>query len=654
MTRQGGRIGLATLLTAGFAVLAAVGAVAAENRHGVAVIIGNKSYSEKIPAVAYAHNDAAAMKAWVIGALGYRPGNVIDLSDARLADLRATFGDDRTHKGQLFNWVRAGKSDVVVFFSGHGVPGLKDRRGYLLPSDGRADLAELTGYSVDTLLGNLAKIGARSVTVILDACFSGNSPAGMLIDGISGLSVTPKAARAGDIALLTAARGDQVASWDERAGHGLFTSHLLAALRGKADGKEYGNGDGKVTLGEVKKYLDDELSYQARRRYNRDQNPTVEGPPDRVLATYVPGSSRPNSLQASVGPAAETERLLGLPRAHRAAIQRGLDGLGFEVGPADGLFGPKTRAAIRKWQAAKGFPASGFLTRDQSDVLAAKGEEVRVAVALPAPNTPGPLPEAAAPYRSGEILKDCPFCPEMVVVPPGSFMMGSPEHEKGRDANEGPRHRVTIERPLAVGKFEVTFEEWDACVADGGCGGHRPGDNGWGRGRRPVINVSWNDVQVYVKWLSWKTNKTYRLLSEAEWEYVARAGTTTRRWWGDDPDEKAACRFANIGDRHFGCADGHRKIVLGGLFAANPFGLHDVLGNVWEWVGDCWSESYTPAPADGDLREPGACTHRVIRGGSWLSEPRAVRSARRSKYDVRLQTGIVGFRVARTLDTNGP
>ena len=263
-------------------------ATATENRLGVAVIIGNKTYSDQIPAVEFAHNDAAAMKAYVANVLGFREGNIIDLRDASKAQLEATFGNKETHKGQLFNWVRTGKSDVVVFYSGHGVPGLKDRRGYLLPSDGRANFAELTGYPLDTLLGNLEKIPAKSMTVIMDACFSGNTPKGFVAKEFSGISVTPRMAKNRSITLLTAARGDQVASWDTKAKHGLFTSYLLKALHGEADSKDYGNGDGKVTLGEVRNYLDDEMTYQARRRYNRDQNPTIEGPPDQVLATYAP------------------------------------------------------------------------------------------------------------------------------------------------------------------------------------------------------------------------------------------------------------------------------------------------------------------------------------------------------------------------------
>ena len=182
----------------------------------------------------------------------------------------------------------------------------------------------------------------------------------------------------------------------------------------------------------------------------------------------------------------------------------------------------------------------------------------------------------------------------MVVIPAGSFLMGSPEGEEGRLDREGPQHPVTIGAPFALGKYEVTFDEWDACVAAGGCE-HRPDDQGWGRGTRPVINVSWEDAHQYVAWLSGETGETYRLPSEAEWEYAARAGTTTRYFWGDGEDP--ACGSANIYDQvgkaaddyggaSFGCDDGFAETAPAGSFRANAFGLHDVSGNVWEWVED--------------------------------------------------------------------
>ena len=259
------------------------------------------------------------------------------------------------------------------------------------------------------------------------------------------------------------------------------------------------------------------------------------------------------------------------------------------------------------------------------------------------------------PTEPGTELRDCPECPEMVVVPAGSFMMGSPESEAGRNVNEGPVHRVTIARSFAVGVYEVTFEEWYACVSGGGCGEYRPPNEGWGRGRRPVMYVSWDDAKAYVEWLSRKTGQEYRLLSESEWEYVARAGTETARYWGEN--ELGQCRYANgldesagnFGFRPASCDDGHARTSPVGSYEVNGFGLHDVLGNVSEWVEDCWNESYHGAPVDGSAWEPGDCRSRVLRGGGWYFEPRNLRSANRSWNTIGIRNFIMGFRVARTL-----
>jgi flagellar motor protein MotB len=258
----------------------------ASNDESVAVIIGNRTYGEGVPAVAFAHNDADAMKRFIIGTLGYREGNIIDLRDASQAQLIAAFGNERSHQGTVWQWVRPGESDVVVFYSGHGVPGLKDHRGYLLPVDADPNRPELNGYPVDLLYSNLAKIEARSVTVLLDACFSGDSPKGMLIRATSGITVTPKLPEKREgLTILTAARGDQMASWDEAAKHGLFTRYLLEALHGSADAGRYGNGDGEITVSEVRKYLDREMTYAARRRFGREQNAGVVAPDGVVLVS---------------------------------------------------------------------------------------------------------------------------------------------------------------------------------------------------------------------------------------------------------------------------------------------------------------------------------------------------------------------------------
>ena len=256
------------------------------------------------------------------------------------------------------------------------------------------------------------------------------------------------------------------------------------------------------------------------------------------------------------------------------------------------------------------------------------------------------LAASVASSRSpGERFRDCPTCPELVVVPAGSFLMGSPADEAVRADNEGPQHHVTIGEPLAVGVYEVTFAEWDACVTSGGCGENQPDDEGWGRGRQPVMNVSWEAAQAYVAWLSRETGKAYRLLSEAEWEYVARAGSTTRYWWGDEIGEnRANCE---------GCGsqwDDEQSAPVGS-FEPNGFGLYDVHGNVHEWVQDCWNENYTGAPNDGSALKTGDCSERVLRGGSWgYGGPWYLRSALRGWMPTAFWNRYIGFRIARSLE----
>jgi formylglycine-generating enzyme required for sulfatase activity len=250
-----------------------------------------------------------------------------------------------------------------------------------------------------------------------------------------------------------------------------------------------------------------------------------------------------------------------------------------------------------------------------------------------------------------DVFKECDKCPEMVVVPAGRFTMGSSEGEIERYDNEGPQHRVTISRPFAVGRFSVTFDEWDACVADGGCDNYKPSDLGWGRGWRPVINVSWDDAKSYIAWLSLKTGKTYRLPSESEREYVTRAGTTTPFWWGSSISTSQANYEGNYTYRNGAKGEYRQKTLPVDAFQANPWGLYQVHGNVWEWVEDCWHDSYAGAPADGSAWISGDCKDRVDRGGSWGFYPGNLRAASRGRLtaDNRGYNIGVGFRLARTL-----
>ena len=246
-------------------------------------------------------------------------------------------------------------------------------------------------------------------------------------------------------------------------------------------------------------------------------------------------------------------------------------------------------------------------------------------------------------YKVGDTFRDCATCPEMVVVPSGSFMMGSPEEERYRDENEGPQHRVTISKPFAVGKHEVTVGQFEEFVNK-----TKHPSSEWRNpifkqsANHPVVNVSWEDAQTYVYWLSTKTGQNYRLLSEAEWEYVARAGTTTAYHFGP----------IILGNQaNYGKVMG---TVAVGSYPANKFGLHDVHGNVREWVEDCFHASYKGAPSDGNAWVSGCVKElddfRVLRGGSWLSDPGDLRSDDRSISRARGRIDVNGFRIARTLN----
>ena len=239
--------------------------------------------------------------------------------------------------------------------------------------------------------------------------------------------------------------------------------------------------------------------------------------------------------------------------------------------------------------------------------------------ASPASASTSPTPKNTT-YRARMQFQDCTgACPMMVVVPTGSFMMGSGAAEEGRQGDEGPRHLVTVRNLFAIGKYEVTFDEWDACVAGGGCPA-QPADQGWGRGKRPVMMVSWIDANRYVAWLTGKTGAQYFLPSEAEWEYAARAGTQTPWSTGTaiiSDDANILNQFA-------------RTVPVGG-FPANAWGLHDVHGNVAEWVRDCYDIGYFGMPTDGGAQITPGCRERGVRGGSMIQSalPPDVRSARR-------------------------
>lgn len=256
--------------------------------------------------------------------------------------------------------------------------------------------------------------------------------------------------------------------------------------------------------------------------------------------------------------------------------------------------------------------------------------------AKPAAEPPRQAAEPGKPPSAAAAIRDCPKCPALVLIQPGTFMMGA----KGVFPFEEPVHNVTIRTPFYIGQYEVTYAEWDACVAEGGCS-YAPPPQDRASDSQPVTNVGWDDAQQYVAWLKKKTGKAYRLPSEAEWEYAARGGAQAAYPWGDAMEKnRANCA---------GCTDQkNRGTVAVGTYPPNAFGLYDMAGNAAEWVEDCWNDSYKSAPADGSAWNKPQCRERVLRGGSYNNDPRYVRSASRFKYDFDVRYAANGFRVARS------
>lgn len=299
-------------------------------------------------------------------------------------------------------------------------------------------------------------------------------------------------------------------------------------------------------------------------------------------------------------------------------VQSELLRLGYDIGTADGVVGARTTAAVGYFQAATGTTVDGEI------------DEVLLSALQSTQNRPGLSP--------GDSIQDCDECPQLVVIPEGSFDMGS----NSEGESERPLTSVSIRQPIAIGVYEVTFDEWGTCILEGGCS-TRPYSEGWGRGTRPVMNVSWEDTQQYLDWLSNKTGESYRLPSEAEWEYAARAGTSTDYFWGTDVGSyRANCD---------GCGSewDNEQTAPAGSFSPNNFGLYDVHGNVNEWVQDCWYDNHAGAPGNEAAREYSGCTDRVYKGGSWYSYAEFLRVSNRTPQAASEIRSWTGFRVVRDL-----
>lgn len=554
----------------------------------VALVIGNAAYKEA--RLANPVNDATDVAAALRG-LGFR---VISRTNANQRDMKNAVREF----GAELRRAQVG----LFYFAGHGVQ--VKGNNYLVPVGADiASEADAEDLSVDAnfVLRTMEDSQVKVSIAILDACR--NNPFARSFRSAS-RGLAQMTAATGSLVAFSTAPGSVAADGTGR--NGIYTKHLLASLR--QPDADILRVFQRTRAGVVKETGGRQTPWESTSLVGDFY---FRGGATVAATQPLPGRSSEQIFWESVKDSGDAEEF---------------------------------RAYLRR------FPQGEFADLAQNRLNRLQGGAGTQIAALkpPAPVVPAPaLGGDLAGMAPGTVFRDCAECPELVVIPAGSFVMGSPADEQGRYDDEGPQHRVTIARAFAAGKFEVTFDEWDGCVRAGGCS-HSPSDEGWGRGRRPVTNVSWQDAKQYAEWLSRKTGKSYRLLTEAEWEYAARAGTTTA--FSTGPTNNPTQANYDATQAYAGSVTGpyRRQTVPVGSFGANAFGLHDVHGNVWEWTEDCRNASYNGAPSDGSAWTSGDCARRVLRGGSWVSDPRDLRSAFRSYFPTSFRVVGIGLRVART------
>ncbi|MCG2579168.1 SUMF1/EgtB/PvdO family nonheme iron enzyme [Dechloromonas sp. XY25] len=591
----------------------------------LALVIGNSDYAGA--PLASPVNDAKAM-ARTLRAAGFE---VIDRQNATRQEMLEAIQEFDRH-------LDAGGVGLF-YFAGHGVR-VADHT-LLLPveADNRFPARFLAvGIDVASVLAGMSGPRPGQVNlVILDTCLDNPLPS------------PPGAAPVLPAQTLLAYATRPGAAAGEGENHGFYTAALLQAMA------EPGR-----TVEEVFALAGAEV----RRASRQKQAPQLFSSLPAGFRLLAAGSAAPPQPMALAGDTWDDARTRGiLPKDSAEQYE-----LTFWESIKDSTFPsdyeaylqayPKGRFATLAQARLERLRAAAPKTETPSPPAAAKTAPERPAAPRAAPEHRHPTPaakaatepagptasvpaaattpaKAAADTRGVSEVTDCPTCPQLVILPRGAFTMGS----NTDDPSERPAHRVSIAESFAIGKYEVTAEQWNACTAAGACPrietiANVPGNS-------PASDISWDNAQVYVKWLSKLTGKAYRLPSEAEWEYAARGGTATRYWWGEQMRQgNANCK---------GCGDPWRQEApaKSGSFAANPYGLHDVNGSVWEWVADCWHSSYRSAPTDGRAWTEQHCQVRVIRGGSWRDGPGYMMSSTRFKYDASVREFQNGFRVAR-------
>jgi formylglycine-generating enzyme required for sulfatase activity len=528
---------------------------------------------------------------------------------------------------------------LLVYFSGHGYTRDNGSKGYLVPTDAPDPRRDERGflrkaYAMIDLLALARKVEANHVLFLFDSCFSGTIFKTKALPDTPPLitTLTSKPVRqfitAGDAGETVPAKS-------------VFTPAFIEAL-------EYGTGDlnndGYVTGSELGMHLQSVVSNSVRQtpQYGKITDfelsrgdfvflasltaPTIVVPDKPSQASSV----SLDDLTRQAEEAESTEAAWGTQLANMKDV----------FSQAQVIDNKKVSADIKiaAWQRfQRGFAEDNpYSTHDES---MRKTAVTRIqALQKERPRLASASASVAAIATSGQ-YKDCDYCPEMVLIPAGQFRMGDLKGDGSSD--EKPVHQIAIDKPFAMGKYEVTFAEYDAYAT--AKGRSLPKDQSWGRDRRPAISVSWDDAKAYAKWLSEETGKRFRLPSETEWEYAARAGSASRYSWGDEIG-------TNRGNCN-GCGSewDDSKTAPVGSFQPNEFGLYDMHGNVWEWVEDCWHASYQGAPVDGSAWTSGSCNTRVLRGGSWTLEMRYLRSAYRNGNTPMYRGNSFGFRLAEDL-----
>jgi len=561
----------------------------AQSSKRVALLIGNATYSGSMTRLTNPPNDIAALRP-ALTQLGFEIAVVSNGDQKAMQRAIRTFGSN------------AKKAEVAFFYySGHGMQA--NGENYLIPVgaqiDKESDLA-VEAVQLNGLMQQIEEANPQTAIVVLDACrdnpVASSSRSGS--KGLSRIAQTPT-----NTYIAFAAQPGATATDD-----GIFARSLAKFM---------------VQPGVSVRGVFDKVAQAVQQHTNNKQRPRRD---DGLTTDIV--LARPSAAAAGNTNRTSTSTVLaGLePRRTPTDPQQIEDEAWADAKRAD------TASAYEAYKA--GYPMGRYVA--SANIALARLKNV-----APSPVTP---PSAnPTPNRPVQTFRDCADCPEMVVIPAGSFTQGSPTSEAGRYSDEGPQRRVSVSA-FAIGKTTVTFAEWDACVADGGCNGYRPPeDRGLGRGNLPVINVSWDDAQAYVQWLSRKTGKRYSLPSESQWEYAARAGSTTAYYWGDA-----------IGSGNANCLDcgsqwGGKQSAPVGSFRPNAFGLYDMAGNVWQWTADCVNDSYKGAPTDGSAWTSGNCGRRVLRGGTAGNHPENARSATRHGSTSTGRPGALGFRLARML-----